>query len=62
MNRHELQTEIQQILEKAPESVLTEVLRYLREIKSIEPEDLRMAQNLNKILQEDRELLEKLAS
>ena len=62
MNRHELRTEIQRILEKAPESVLTEVLRYLREIKSLEPEDLRMAQNLNKILQEDRELLEKLAS
>ncbi len=62
MNRHELQTEIQRILEKAPESVLTEVLRYLQEIKSLEPEDLRMAQNLNKILQEDRELLEKLAS
>ncbi|HEX2900610.1 MAG TPA: hypothetical protein VHS96_12890 [Bacteroidia bacterium] len=62
MNRIELQAEIQQILEKAPDNVLTEVLRYLQEINNLASEDLQRTRNLNKILEEDRELLEKLAS
>lgn len=62
MNRIELQAEIQQMLEKAPDNVLTEVLRYLQEINNLASEDLQRTRNLNKILEEDRELLEKLAS
>jgi hypothetical protein len=62
MSRVELQSEIQQLLETVPENVLAEVLKYLQGIKDVAPEDLKQAHNLNRILQEDRELLEKLAS
>lgn len=62
MSRIELQSQIQQLLDTVPEIVLADVLRYLQEMKDIAPEDLQQARNLNRILQEDRELLEKLAS
>lgn len=59
MSREELLSEIMQLIETAPESVLLEVLEFLREAN--EQAEAQRAKNLNRILQEDRELLKRLA-
>lgn len=57
----ELKQEIVQIVNKLPEEVLDKVLQYLRQVEKTTEEKMRLSLNLNTILTEDRELLEKLA-
>jgi hypothetical protein len=57
----ELKQEIVQIVNKLPNEVLGELLQYLRQVEKTTTEKMRLSLNLNTILTEDRELLEKLA-
>lgn len=57
----ELKQEIVQIVNKLPNEVLGELLQYLRQVEKTTKEKMRLSLNLNTILAEDRELLEKLA-
>jgi hypothetical protein len=57
----ETKQEIVQIVEKLPDEVLGELLKYLRQVEKTTAEKMRLSLNLNTILTEDRELLEKLA-
>lgn len=57
----EVKQEISKIIESLPETILTEVLTYLRDIeKACKNEDLT-ALHLRTILKEDHELLQELA-
>lgn len=57
----ETKEEIVQIVSKLPNEVLGELLQYLRQVEKTTAEKMRLSLNLNTILTEDRELLEKLA-
>jgi mRNA-degrading endonuclease RelE of RelBE toxin-antitoxin system len=61
MTSIEIKTEIQKVLDQVPESVLEDVLAFLKELQLKSPDQIKLANNLRKILSEDRELLEKLA-
>jgi hypothetical protein len=61
MTKTQLQTEIQKVLDSVPETILQDVLDFLKALQD-QPEDkVRMTNNLRQILSEDKELLEKLA-
>jgi hypothetical protein len=57
----EVKQEIAQIVDKLPQEVLDELLRYLRKIEKANEENVHTTLNLEKILIEDDELLRKLA-
>ncbi|MFN4145323.1 MAG: hypothetical protein ACK4GN_05830 [Runella sp.] len=57
----ELKQEIIQIINKLPHEVLGELLQHLRQVEKTTKEKIHLSLNLNTILTEDRELLEKLA-
>lgn len=57
----EVKQEIVQIVDKLPNEILEELLQYLRQVEKTSTEKMRLSLNLNTILTEDRELLEKLA-
>lgn len=61
MTSIEIKTEIQKVLDQVPESVLQEVLDFLKGLQNKSVDQIKLADNLRKILSEDRELLEKLA-
>lgn len=61
MTRQQLKSEIQKVLDKVPETVLEDILRYLKEIDSKPVNQVEMSALLRKIIKEDKELLEKLA-
>lgn len=57
----ETKNEIVEIVNKLPEEVLEELLQYLRQVEKTTAGKMKLSLNFNKILKEDRELLEKLA-
>jgi hypothetical protein len=57
----EIKQEIEQIVNKLPDDVLAELLLYLRQVEKTTKGEIKLSLNLNTILSEDRELLEKLA-
>ena len=61
MTTIEVKTEIQQALDKIPESVLKYVLDYMNELQKHTADDIELADFMKQTLIEDRELLEKLA-
>jgi hypothetical protein len=61
MTTIQLKTEIQKVLDQVPENVLPEILNYLKQIQHQSPDQVKLSNNLKKILSEDKELLEKLA-
>jgi len=61
MTTVQLKTEIQKVLDQVPETVLPEILVYLKQIQHQSPDQVKLSNNLKKILSEDKELLEKLA-
>jgi flagellar motor switch protein FliG len=60
-NEMETKQEIVEIVNKLPNEVLSEVLQYLRQFEKTSQTKIRLSSNLNTILTEDRDLLEKLA-
>ena len=61
MTTKQLKTEIQRVLDEVPESVLEEVLKYLKDLRGKSTEKIQTSNNLRKIISEDRELLNRLA-
>lgn len=61
MTSLELKKEIQTVLDSLPEDSLTEVLAFLRLVGEQGSNKIVMADNVRRILLEDKELLEKLA-
>ena len=61
MTKTQLQTEIQKVLDSVPETILQDVLDFLKALQDQPEYKVRMANNLRQILSEDKELLEKLA-
>jgi hypothetical protein len=61
MTKREIQTEIQKVLDSVPETILQDVLDFLKALQNQPEYKVRMANNLRQILSEDTELLEKLA-
>lgn len=61
MRRDDIKTEIQRILAKVPDDVLEQVYSILKDFADKDPDRIRLSHNLNKILTEDKGLLERLA-
>ncbi|MEM0993071.1 MAG: hypothetical protein AAF847_08225 [Bacteroidota bacterium] len=54
--------EINEIIDRLPNEVLSDLLYYLREVEKKSTEQMRLSINLNTILLEDKEVLERLAN
>lgn len=61
MSTAELKSEIGKVLDKVPEDTLQSVLMYLKSIVDMPKEKVQLSGNLRTILEEDKELLQKLA-
>lgn len=61
MTSVEIKTEIQKVIDQVPETVLPDVLDFLKELQIKSEDQIKLVSNLRKIISEDRELLEKLA-
>ena len=61
MTTQEIKLEIQKSLDKVPESVLQDILDFLRRAENQPAGRLILSRNLRVIIAEDKQLLEKLA-
>lgn len=61
MRRDNIKVEIQKILDKVPDDMLEEVYSILKDFADKNPDTIKLSHNLNKILTEDKGLLERLA-
>jgi hypothetical protein len=61
MTKTQIQSEIQKLLETVPEDVLRDLLEFLKTQRDMTGLDVGLKRNLRQILEEDKELLEKLA-
>ncbi len=61
MTKTQIQSEIQKVLDSVPESILQDVLDFLKELQAQPVDKVKLTNNLRQILSEDKELLEKLA-
>ena len=61
MTTTDLKVEIQKAIDSVPESVLVDILEYLKQIQSTPREKVVLSKNLGEILREDKELLQRLA-
>lgn len=61
MTTKEIKSEIQKSLEKASETVLRDILDFLKETEKEPADKLALTKNLRDILTEDKELLQRLA-
>jgi hypothetical protein len=61
MTTKEIKSEIQRSLDNVPESVLRDVLDFLKNAEKQPVERLNLMKDLRDILTEDKELLERLA-
>ncbi|WP_181305782.1 hypothetical protein [Rufibacter sp. XAAS-G3-1] len=61
MTTKDLKAEIIKVLDNVPENLLEHVLAYVQEVEKGTATQTRNAQHLKKILDEDREVLRKLA-
>ena len=57
----QIQTEIQKLLDNVSESVLQDVLDFLKELQEQPADKVKLTNNIRQILSKDKELLEKLA-
>jgi hypothetical protein len=61
MTTADLKFEIKKAIDEVPESVLVDVLEYLKQAKATPKETINLSHNLGLIIREDRELLKRLA-
>lgn len=61
MKRDDLKTEIQKIIDKVPDEMLEQIFDILKDFADKSPDSIKLSHNLNKILSEDKGLLERLA-
>jgi hypothetical protein len=61
MTARDLKDKINQVLDKMPDEVLEDVFKYLKSLTGKSAHEIKLSQNLGKILEEDKNLLERLA-
>jgi hypothetical protein len=61
MTAADLKQEIKKAIDDAPESVLEDILDYLKQIKVTPASKIDLTRHLGQILREDKELLQRLA-
>ena len=61
MTTKQIKSEIQKVLDAIPDTVLEDILEYLKSLQSKSSDSITLSHNMRKILSEDKELLEKLA-
>ncbi len=61
MSTKEIKNEIQKSLDNVPDSVLQDILDFLKQAKKQPADRLILTKNFRNILTEDKELLERLA-
>lgn len=61
MSTTEIKAEIQKSLDNVPESVLQDILDFLKQAEKQPADRVGLTKNLRDILKEDKELLERLA-
>ena len=61
MSTKELKEEINRVLDNAPDEILESVLDYLKGLLTKNKSNAILSTHLNRILHEDKELLERLA-
>jgi len=61
MTTIDLKFEIQKAIDSVPESVLVDILDYLKQIQVTSSEKIDLSRHLGFILREDKELLKRLA-
>jgi hypothetical protein len=61
MTTADLKYEITKAIDDAPESVLVDILDYLKQIKGSPEEKIDLSRQLGLIIREDKELLKRLA-
>lgn len=61
MKRDNIKTEIQKIIDKVPDEMLEEIYNILKDFADKNPDSIKLSHHLNKILTEDKGLLERLA-
>jgi hypothetical protein len=61
MSKNEVKEQINKVLDNVSDEALESILNYLKELISKSEKDLILSNNLNKILSEDKEVLERLA-
>lgn len=61
MSTAELKEELHKAVENVPETSLNDALAFLKSLQADSEEKLKRARNFKRILEEDKELLERLA-
>jgi mRNA-degrading endonuclease RelE of RelBE toxin-antitoxin system len=61
MTSVQIKNEIQKVLDQVPETVLQDILDFVKELQTQSPEQIKLTNNLRKILSEDKGLLQRLA-
>jgi len=61
MTTADLKYEITKAIDDAPESVLVDILDYLKQVKGLPKEKIDLSRHLGLIIREDKELLKRLA-
>ena len=61
MSKNEVKDQINKVLDNVSDEALESILNYLKELISKSETDLILSNNFNKILSEDKEVLERLA-
>jgi hypothetical protein len=61
MSTQELKKEIQKVIDEVPETVLIDILEYLKQFQTLSKDKVGRIENLQQILREDKELLQPLA-
>jgi hypothetical protein len=61
MATKELKDKINKVIDNMPDDILEDVFNYLKSMTSKSRSDIMLSQNLGKIIEEDKNLLEKLA-
>jgi len=61
MTTNQLKLEITKVLEQVPDEVLTDILKYLNELKDKYEDQALKVKHFKRILQEDKNLVKRLA-
>ena len=61
MAARDMKYRINKVLDKMPDEVLEDVFKYLKSLTAKSKHEIRLTQNLGRILEEDKNLLERLA-
>jgi len=61
MTKTQITTEIQKLLDVVPESILQNILDFLKELQDHPEDKVKLANHLRQVLTEDKDLLERLA-